>query len=298
MATESKLKAAEALFITAHAFNWDSGVRGLRRLLENPGCDRATALLIYWLGRPGFYNDSANDSLVPSFAKQQLTLIRSIEKRIEQYPSVLAFDPRKSKLLGPDLVPRNRGRIPAAMYRACKGRVRADDVVGRTEAADQLIRACREGQMRDVAAYCRRGLDVNEPDSNGELALHTAIRAGNVALTTYLLARGADATATTNNGATALHEAFYASRPCFELLLDKGVDIDVEGDDGSVLRGLVLWWSASGGSLPAKKKNLTYLLSRGADPRGALAVAKSNRLKDVVQILTAAIEQRSLTSRR
>lgn len=285
----TRVRAAESLFITAYGYNWDAGLGRLRRLLENEACDRATALLIYWMGRPGTYNAYADDAKVPAFARKELTLLRWIEKNIEEFPSVLAFDPLANTLFPPGLVPEERGRIPRAMYRSCRGRVRAEDVVLRGAAGDQLIASCREGRMRDVVAFCKRGLDVNESDSNGDLALHTAVEAGHVAITKYLLSQGADPARTTHSGSTALHIAFYKSRPAFELLLNAGVDIDLEGDDGSVLHDLVTWWSTSDRTLAARKKDLAYLLELGADPRKVLPFANRHRIKDVVTLLTASI---------
>jgi hypothetical protein len=51
---------SEELHAFASNWNWDFGRWPLEAILENPACEAATALLIYWLGRPEFFRQYAN----------------------------------------------------------------------------------------------------------------------------------------------------------------------------------------------------------------------------------------------
>lgn len=41
----------------ADQWNWDNGSDPLRWIVEQPNCDRATALLIFWRGEPSYFWD-------------------------------------------------------------------------------------------------------------------------------------------------------------------------------------------------------------------------------------------------
>lgn len=41
-------------------WNWDSGLYFFQWLLNNPATDRATALMVYWMGGPRWYKQAAN----------------------------------------------------------------------------------------------------------------------------------------------------------------------------------------------------------------------------------------------
>jgi hypothetical protein len=45
----------------ADGWNWGSGEDPLRWIVSQPDCDKATALLIFWRGEPGYYWSGARD---------------------------------------------------------------------------------------------------------------------------------------------------------------------------------------------------------------------------------------------
>lgn len=45
----------EELHAFASTCNWDAGHEALQEILDNPACEAATALYIYWHGRPEWY---------------------------------------------------------------------------------------------------------------------------------------------------------------------------------------------------------------------------------------------------
>jgi hypothetical protein len=115
----------EELHLFAGLINWDGGVKELTRVIRHPQCDLGTALLVYWLGQPGFDLQYANRDAVPEHRRGAYDLLREVEERVTQgfYKSATQpFDPANDR--GQDLRPKpdrikRYGRdIPAAMYRA------------------------------------------------------------------------------------------------------------------------------------------------------------------------------------
>ena len=114
---------AEELHLYADGFNWDTGVEGMRRVIQHPLCDRGTALLIYWRGSPGFFARFASrtETTNPDQA-EHFDLLLEIEQKViaGHFPSRrFHYDPKKDK--GKDMtarhntVPRKR-TIPQEMF--------------------------------------------------------------------------------------------------------------------------------------------------------------------------------------
>ncbi len=55
---------SEEVHAFAESWNWDFGKWPLEAILENPACEAATALLLYWLGCPEFFRQYANSQEV------------------------------------------------------------------------------------------------------------------------------------------------------------------------------------------------------------------------------------------
>ena len=114
---------AEELHLYADGFNWGTGVEGLRCVIRHQLCDRGTALLIYWRGRPGFFARFAagTETFNPDQA-DHFDLLLEIEQKViaGQFQSGrFNYDPRNDK--GKDMtarhntVPRKR-TIPQQMF--------------------------------------------------------------------------------------------------------------------------------------------------------------------------------------
>lgn len=80
----AKLKSSEALHSLAGHFNWDGGVRVMHWVVESKLCDKATAMMIYWLANPGhFYSDrySSHQDLATD---ETFQLIKKIEENVRR----------------------------------------------------------------------------------------------------------------------------------------------------------------------------------------------------------------------
>jgi Domain of unknown function (DUF4274) len=115
----------EELHLFVGLINWDGGTKELTRVIQHPLCDLGTALMVYWLGQPGFDLQYASRDSVPQHRQEVYDLLREIEQRVAKglYKSATqTFDP--ADVRGHDLRPKAErikryGRdLPAAMYRA------------------------------------------------------------------------------------------------------------------------------------------------------------------------------------
>ncbi len=156
------LTQTHKLFLAAYHHNWDDGTRALLRILDDPACDRATALLIYWLTKPGFYQQFSSPEEVPDFARRDHALLLTIEARFaaDRYPDVIAFDPTTHAATA-DAIPAERGSIPNAMFRPSQGDVSADELLGHKVGERAILEACSAGRLDEVIAWVKTGPDIN-----------------------------------------------------------------------------------------------------------------------------------------
>ncbi|MCY1059406.1 DUF4274 domain-containing protein [Nannocystis sp. SCPEA4] len=262
------LTQTHKLFLAAYHHNWDDGTRALLRILDDPACDRATALLIYWLTKPGFYQQFSSPEEVPDFARRDHALILAIEERFaaDRYPDVIAFDPTTHAATA-DAIPAERGSIPAAMFRASQGDVSADDLLGRKVGELAILEACAAGRLDEVIAWVKTGPDINAK-IDGDLPLACAARAGHLEVVRFLLDAGADPKKRVGGaGLNTLHWASVSRRvDVIRLLLERGMNIDIKGQWGrTALHGAAFYdpahWLSAG-----MEEHTRFLLALGADP--------------------------------
>jgi hypothetical protein len=122
---------SEELHAFATHWNWDFGRWPLDAILENPACEAATALLIYWLGCPEFFRKYANRKEVEADDTgdvEAFDFLSDIEARYiagEFRVGSIAFDPANPvdspsgySLVGmyDDMRERFVRELPAVMY--------------------------------------------------------------------------------------------------------------------------------------------------------------------------------------
>ena len=114
---------AEELHLFADGFNWDTGVGEVRRVIRHPLCDKATALLIYWRGAPGYYARYLNPAEItnPDYV-DHFDLLREIEQKViagHYHTHRFRYDPKSDK--GHDMTTqyssyKQKRSIPVEMY--------------------------------------------------------------------------------------------------------------------------------------------------------------------------------------
>jgi hypothetical protein len=115
---------ALALHRRAQHYNWDAGTDALWKIIRDPNCDRATALMIYWKSRPEWDLQYAERSEVPDWRLEvydlQLALVEQYERGFYQLQT-LSFDPRNDNGNNwtdeyPELQDNFKRSIPPLMY--------------------------------------------------------------------------------------------------------------------------------------------------------------------------------------
>lgn len=128
-------KDPEELHAFADTWNWDGGAGPLQDLLDNPACEAATALLVYWKAAPEFYRQfSDRDAVAAAKADVEMfDFLTAIEKRYvagDFRTGLLSFDPNNPddcggyKYVGTydDMSHKFVRNLPAQMYAQVVGK--------------------------------------------------------------------------------------------------------------------------------------------------------------------------------
>lgn len=121
-----------------------------------------------------------------------------------------------------------------------------------------LINAVRAGDVAKVSALLASGADVNERDRAGQrTAMHWAAKGGNRAAMETLIAAKADPNIKDRQGRTPMWGAVETDLETVKFLADKGGDVNARDQINST----PLLWAAGFG----KPETVAFLLSKGAD---------------------------------
>lgn len=121
-----------------------------------------------------------------------------------------------------------------------------------------LINAVRSGDMAKVSAVLATGADVNERDRAGQkTAMHWAAKTGNRAALEALVTAKADPNVKDRQGRTALWSGVETDLEVVKFLVDKGSDVNARDNINSTP---LLWASGFG-----KPETVAFLISKGAD---------------------------------
>jgi ankyrin repeat protein len=123
-----------------------------------------------------------------------------------------------------------------------------------------FIQAAKDNDIQCVKKYIERGIDPNYKDKYERTALQWAVMYGYEDMVNLLLKQGADLNISqkNNNFIPLLTAADNGDLKLVKLLLDKGIDIDIQDRFG--FTALML------GCKEQNTKTVKYLLDRGADP--------------------------------
>ena len=117
---------SENLHNKAKHYNWDNGVDNLYKIIQNKNCDKATALMIFWMGRPEWDLQFENRDKVDSYRLDEFDLLNEILERYiaGKYDSCqnLSFNPKNDDGFDwtnqyPELKEKFKRKIPEIMYK-------------------------------------------------------------------------------------------------------------------------------------------------------------------------------------
>jgi ankyrin repeat protein len=122
----------------------------------------------------------------------------------------------------------------------------------------ELVRAAREGDLKEVIRLLGQGADVNAGGKRDRTALMAAARGGSLEIVKLLIKKGADVNTKDNTGMTALmYAAWGGYLDVVKFLIDKGLDVEAKDDCDTT----VLMCASQGGNLDVVR----LLIGNGAD---------------------------------
>ena len=173
--------------------NWDDGVRRLVEIVKDSACDRGTALLIYWNGRPHHFRQYKGADDVPPFERAKYDLLMEISKRYQRSfyrKNGIRFDPRRSPW--GDLMRATDDEVRLAKWPIpeplCRPNLKAESK--RSELA-KLMSAIVKNQFDEVQRLIEaEGVDID--GGPGSYPLAEAVRRDHAEIVGYLLDKGAE----------------------------------------------------------------------------------------------------------
>ena len=257
------LSKSEKLFLKAYHYNWDDGIGGLTKIINNKYCDKGTALMLYWHAKPDFYKLFNSEDEVPSHAKASYRFMKKIEALIldNKLPELISYTPDKS------LTPTDLGNIPPEMVKSSIGEVMAQELIDNNIGELQLLKACEEGNLDVVQDMINKGINI-DLKINGDMPIEIAVVSNQIEVVKLLLSHGANIKKKTGpSGFTLLQ---WATQSGFleiaKLLLESGLAIDVKGKWGRTALHGAVYWEESMWIEYNRDRVVRFLLENGANP--------------------------------
>lgn len=259
-----KLSKAEKLFLKAYHYNWDNGMNTLNKIIANKDCDKATALLIYWLGVPDYYNKYEKTEDIPAYELPTYQLLKKIETLIIEgkLNETISFVQDSSK------IPIELGNIPIEMTQPSKGKVNAQDLIHKNVGELKLLKACQEGDLvivKDLIDH--QGFDINQK-IDSSFPLEMAVIYNKIEIVEFLISKGAKLKIKTGPSGFTLHHWACQSKniDISELLCQHGLNIDAKAKWKRTALHQNVYWENDRWIKYGMKDVLKYLLEKGADP--------------------------------
>jgi len=74
---------SEEIHYYVQHYNWDNGYSFLKWVIKHPECELATALTVFWLGKPLYFKDKTVEE-VEAYNLDNFKLLKQIEKRVQK----------------------------------------------------------------------------------------------------------------------------------------------------------------------------------------------------------------------
>src|SRR6185369_13096232 len=106
-----------------------SGYKQLYKIIKDENCDKGTALFIYWMSRPEWYQKYSSFSEVQSHEKDAFLFLQFIEESYDKIKlEEIIYDPYEAGEVGLYENPIKRN-LPEIMYKKTNGIIHYKDVV-------------------------------------------------------------------------------------------------------------------------------------------------------------------------
>lgn len=225
-------KKTQALFEKAYRHNWDDGVLGLKPILADAACDRATATMIFWTGSPAYYYDHPDPAAMKPYEAKRFTFLKALASDVlaGKYPVALSYT------VDPALLPASLGSIPSALAEPIVGAMSTESVLrpATNPFQDEVLALCQRcPSVEAMAALAARGADFEQKILDGyALPIVVALNHGQVEAVRYLLQRGMDPNRVVQKAPLLFYAALAGHMESVALLLEHGATVRTKGAHG------------------------------------------------------------------
>lgn len=258
----------QALFKKAYHHNWDDGTRALQAILADPNCDRATALMIFWMGSPAYYYNHPDPQAMRPYEVQRFGFLQSVAADLlaDKYPVAISY------AVDPALLPAELGQIPAALAEPVQGTMPYHDVLypNSNPFQDQVLALCQHcPDVADMYALAAQGADFSKKILNGyALPIVVALNYAQVEAMRYFIETGHDLNQKDNKEPLLFNAVRSRNPELVQLLLDHGVDVKAKGQYGrTALHAIANMVGSPGFWNPALEAIAALLVARGLSPK-------------------------------
>lgn len=252
----------KTLFKKAANYNWDEGIYGIEKIIDDKDCDKGTAVMVFWLGCPDFFYNGKPEN-IKEYNRDNFMLLEKLKARLlaDHYPAVVSYT------IDPMLLPENLGNIPSELAVPVEGLITANEILWPNnnpfqEEIMELIKNCTSvSQMYDLE---KQGANFELKIQNGySYPITVALSFGQTEALRYFIEKGFDLKKKYHKYPLLFYAVRGRSIPTVGMLLDNGVNPNQKGEFGRMAFHDIVTWSNTNKGL--NQEVFDYLMSRGAD---------------------------------
>jgi len=262
---KTNTKRTKALFKKAWNCNWDNGLEELFAIIRDEDCDRATAVMIYWNGSPGYFTGKTREE-IEACHLGNYELLREIEENLlkDKYERVISYNPE-------DLVRQeNAEGIPAGLSGEIKGTVSYKDILWPNQNAfqDEIFEICSNCDSVDqFYSLEENGADFNKKILNGySYPIEVAANYGQIEALKYFVEKGFSLDRKYNKSPLLFNALRAKNLDLVRFLIENKAKVNNRGEfKRTCLHYIASLKDHNGGFDDGMRAIALYLIEQGAD---------------------------------
>lgn len=148
------------LFKKAYFHNWDDGLMVLKKITNDTNCDKATATMIFWHGRPEYFYNHPNKPKMATYEQEMYQFLQQLANHIlsDHYPVVISY------AMEDDFAPKSLGEIPLSLADPIQGSIDYGEVLypNNNPFDEQITELCKNCQdVIEMYALEKQGADFS-----------------------------------------------------------------------------------------------------------------------------------------
>ncbi len=253
---------SKAIFKKAYFYNWDNGILGLEKLLKDPNCDKASAMMIFWHGQPSYYYNSQKE--LNHEENKIFDFLKEIEQNIisNKYPILISYE------IEEQFKPKENGNIPNEMFEAVLGKINYNDVLYPNDNPfeEQILALCTNcNSVNEMYELEKTGANFKLKVNKGySYPIEIAAGHGQIEALKYFIENNFDINKKYGKNPLLFGAVVRKDFKLVQFLIENGSKVSQKGEFGRT----VLHFIAGFGDHGFDEKTLeiiTFLIENGAD---------------------------------